>query len=145
MIGDPRTIAAAAAKLLGAVDGIESAYSSDEEQLRDLPAVTLSLSRTTPSGREYTGGVQEMIWTWIVRLYLPFGGTVAGSDWKNVEELQYDLIPKLYDTIRRNRDLGNTCSRCDLDDLGEEPDSSDADETHRVVKVLRLTAYAEAI
>lgn len=142
---DPRTIAIAARDLFDGVAGIEAAYHYDEEQLRELPAVTLSLNRTAPTGREWTGGVQEMRWTWIVRLYLPFGGVIQGSDWEAVEDLQYDLIPKLFDAVRRNRDLGGACSRCDLDDLGEEPDSSDAEDTHRVVKLLQLTAYQEAI
>lgn len=141
----PKEIAAAAAALYESVDGIEVAYSHDEEQLRGLPAVTLSLNRTAPSGREYTGGIQEMRWSWIVRLYLPFGGVVQGSDWEAVEDLQYDLIPKLYDATRRNRDLGGLVSRIDLDDLGEEPDSTDADTTSRVVKLLQLIAYTEAI
>ena len=141
----PKDIAVKARDTFAAIDGIKVAYEYDEEQLQALPAVTLSLNRTTPSGREYTGGVQEMLWSWIVRLYLPFGGRVAGSDWQQLDDLQYDLIPKLYDAIRRNRDLDGTCSRADLADLGEEPDTSDADDTSRVVKLLQLTAYTEAI
>lgn len=141
----PKDIAVAARDLFAGVAGIAVAYAYDEEQLRDLPAVTLSLNRTAPTGREWTGGVQEMRWSWIVRLYLPFGGVLQGSDWEAVEDLEYDLIPKLFDAVRRNRDLGGVCGRCDLDDLGEEPDSADAEDTHRVVKLLQLTAYTAEI
>lgn len=141
---NPADVAIAARNLLGAVPGIKVAYEYDEEQLQGVPALTLSLARTDPRDR-FTGPAQEHTWTWIVRLYLPYGGRVAGSDSKALNDLQYDLLPRLFKVLRDHPDLDGACLKAALGDPGEEPDLSDATDTAVAVKLLTLTAVTEEV
>lgn len=141
---NPKDVAVAARDVFAGVTGIKAAYEYDEEQLKAVPAVTLSLQASEPAD-VYTG-VQDMQWRWIVRLYLPFGGRVAGSDFQAVDDLQNDLVARLFTAIRHNRDLGGKCLRAELRDVGQEPDKGPEAQANNVVaKLLELRAWTEEI
>lgn len=135
-----RDIAVAFAAAAAAVPGIKTALHYTPEQLPELPAVTM-LPRRIQQDERYTGPTTENLWTWAVYLQLPLGGRVAGSDFEAAQDLLYDLLPALLAIVRADPELGGTCLKATLADLGEEPDFDP--EQRVVVKILELTARTQ--
>lgn len=135
-------IAKAFATAAGNVAGIRGALHYQPEALPPLPAVTM-LHRRFAQTENQTGPATQNDWTWAVYLTLPLGGRVAGSDFEAAQELLYTLLPALLAIPRSDPELGGTCIKAWLADLGEEPDFDEDDKTF--VKILELTARTEEV
>lgn len=138
----PRDVAIAFAAKAALLPGVKVSLRYDPEELQGLPAVTLSYTRTDQADR-FTGPATENVWHWIVRLYVPLGTRLAGSDFELVDDLLYDLVPRLFKVVRDDPGLSGACIKCELSDPGDEPERDV--ENGRVVKLLQLRATTEEI